>query len=267
MSAPQPPAIAPATLHRAPGPAPGVAAIDIRALEHAYVDGPTALAGIDLRIEAGEAVAIVGANGAGKSTLLQHLNGLLLAARGSVAVEGITVGRDTLAEVRRRVGFVFQDPDDQLFMPTVLDDAAFGPLNQGLGAPDAQARALAALDAVGAAHLAQRAPYRLSGGEKRAVALAGVLAMAPSILALDEPTAALDPAARRRLIRWLDGFAHTRVIATHDLDLALALCPRVVVLHQGRIAIDGASARVLADERLLVACGLELPPGGHRQDA
>ena len=259
MNAPRPPPTAFEVAWRADAAASGVPAIDIRALTHAYTDGPTALSGVDLHIEAGEAVAIVGANGAGKSTLLQHLNGLLPAHSGSVRIEGITVGRDTLAEVRRRVGFVFQDPDDQLFMPTVQDDVAFGPLNQGLSATDAQARAHAALDAVGAAHLAARAPYRLSGGEKRAVALAGVLAMAPSVLVLDEPTSALDPSARRRLIGWLRGFAHTRVIATHDLDLVLALCPRVVVLHRGRVAADGASAAVLADASLLAACGLELP--------
>lgn len=259
MNAPRPPPTASEVAWRAEDAAPGVPAIDIRALTHAYADGPTALSGVELRIEAGEAVAIVGANGAGKSTLLQHLNGLLHADSGSVRIEGITVGRDTLAEVRRRVGFVFQDPDDQLFMPTVQDDVAFGPLNQGSRTADAQTRALAALDAVGAAHLAARAPYRLSGGEKRAVALAGVLAMAPSVLVLDEPTSALDPAARRRLIGWLRGFAHTRVIATHDLDLVLALCPRVVMLHRGCIAADGASADLLADAALLATCGLELP--------
>ncbi len=239
-------------------------AIDICTLTHAYSDGTTALSGLDLRIEAGEAVAIVGANGAGKSTLLQHLNGLLLAGSGSVRIEGLTVDRCTLAEVRRRVGYVFQDPDDQLFMPTVLDDVAFGPLNQGLTAAQAVARAEAALAAVAAPHLAPRAPYRLSGGEKRAVAIAGVLAMAPSILVLDEPTSALDPAARHRLIDWLRGFAHTRVIATHDLNLVLALCPRVVVLHQGRVAADGPSETILEQGELLARCGLELPTSHPR---
>jgi cobalt/nickel transport system ATP-binding protein len=265
MNAPGLPPVAPAAAAGAHGTPPGVPAIGIRALSHAYADGPTALSDVDLRIEAGEAVAIVGANGAGKSTLLQHLNGLLLADSGSVQVEGITVGRGTLAEVRRRVGFVFQDPDDQLFMPTVQDDVAFGLLNQGTSVQDVPSRVCAALDAVGAAHLAARPPYRLSGGEKRAVALAGVLAMAPSILVLDEPTAALDAAARRRLIGWLCGFAQTRVIATHDLDLVLDLCPRVVVLHRGRVAADGAAADILADGSLLAACGLELPLRCQRQ--
>lgn len=233
-----------------------VPAIELRALAHAYADGTTALHGVDLRIAAGEAVAIVGANGAGKSTLLQHLNGLLPASRGSVYVEGIELTRATLAEVRRKVGYVFQDADDQLFMPTVRDDVAFGPLNQGLSADAAFARADDALAAVDAGHLAPRAPYRLSGGEKRVVAIAGVLAMAPSILVLDEPSSGLDPAGRRRLIELLRGFAHTRIVATHDLDLVLDVCTRVVVLHQGAIVADGAAHELLADTALLRRCRL-----------
>lgn len=238
-------------------------AIVLRGLAHAYADGTPALRGVDLRIEAGESVAIVGANGAGKSTLLLHLNGLLLPGAGSVAIEGQPVTRATLVAVRQRVGMVFQDADDQLFMPTVQDDVAFGPLNQGLAAAEVQRRVAAALAAVGAAHLAARAPYRLSGGEKRAVAIAGVLAMAPAILVLDEPSAGLDPAGRRRLIQLLRGLPQTRVIATHDLDLVLDLCPRVVVLHQGRVAADGAPRSVFADGALLQRCQLEPPLGGQ----
>lgn len=242
-------------------------AIDVQGLAHAYADGTPALRGVDLRVAAGESVAVVGANGAGKSTLLLHLNGLLLPGGGSVAIEGRPVTRATLVAVRQRVGYVFQDADDQLFMPTVQDDVAFGPLNQGLPAAEVLGRVAAALAAVDATHLANRAPYRLSGGEKRAVAIAGVLAMAPAILVLDEPSAGLDPAGRRRLIRLLGGLPQTRVIATHDLDLVLALCARVVVLHQGLVAADGAPRRVFADVELLRRCHLEPPLGGLGQAA
>ena len=234
-------------------------AVDVRALVHAYADGTPALRGVDLRIDAGEAVAIVGANGAGKSTLLKHLNGLLLAGSGGVYIEGIALTRASLADVRRRVGYVFQDADDQLFMPTVQDDVAFGPMNHGLAADEAQARVAAALQAVGAAHLALRAPYRLSGGEKRAVAIAGVLAMAPSILVLDEPSTGLDPAGRRRLIELLGRLPQTRIVATHDLGLVLQSCPRALVLHEGRVVADGTPARLFADAELLRRCQLEPP--------
>jgi cobalt/nickel transport system ATP-binding protein len=239
-------------------------AIELRTLAHAYADGTLALRGADLRILPGEAVAIVGANGAGKSTLLQHLNGLLLPSSGSVHIEGLELTRANLPAVRRKVGYVFQDADDQLFMPTVQDDVAFGPLNLGLPAEEASARVQAALDAVGARHLARRPPYRLSGGEKRAVAIAGVLAMAPSILVLDEPSSGLDPAGRRRLIQLLCRVTHTRVIATHDLDLVLDTCQRVVVLHEGRVHADGIPRQLLASTELLRHCRLEPPLGGVR---
>jgi cobalt/nickel transport system ATP-binding protein len=239
-----------------------VPAVDVRALVHAYADGTPALRGVDLRIDTGEAVAIVGANGAGKSTLLKHFNGLLLAGSGSVHIQGIALTRASLADVRRRVGYVFQDADDQLFMPTVQDDVAFGPMNLGLAAGEAQARVAAALQAVGAAHLALRAPYRLSGGEKRAVAIAGVLAMAPSILVLDEPSTGLDPAGRRRLIELLGRLPQTRIVATHDLGLVLQSCPRALVLHEGRVVADGAPARLFADAELLRRCQLEPPYEG-----
>jgi cobalt/nickel transport system ATP-binding protein len=237
-------------------------AIELCAVAHDYADGTLALRGVDLRILPGEAVAIVGANGAGKSTLLQHINGLLRPGHGSVSVEGIALSRASLPEVRRRVGYVFQDADDQLFMPTVQDDVAFGPINQGLPPTEVNARVLAALQAVDAAHLATRATYRLSGGEKRAVAIAGVLAMAPSILVLDEPSSGLDPTGRRRLIELLCSFTQTRVIATHDLDLVLDCCQRVVVLHEGRVHADGAPRQLLADTALLRRCRLEPPLSG-----
>lgn len=247
----------------APGPAQAAAAtacaVEVRGLQHRYADGTAALRGLDCRIGAGEAVAVVGANGAGKSTLLQHLVGLLLATAGEVQVGELVVQRATLVQVQRRVGFVFQEADDQLFMPTVEEDVAFGPLNLGLSPQAVQARVQEALARVGAAHLATRAPWRLSGGEKRVVAIAGVLAMAPQVLVLDEPSAGLDPAARRRLMALLLALPQTRVVATHDLDLALEVCTRVLVMHEGRIAADGAPARVFSDAALLQRCHLEPP--------
>lgn len=240
-------------------------AVEARGLTHAYPDGTPALRGVDLRILQGESVAVVGANGAGKSTLLLHLNGLLIPSAGDVCIDGLAVTRASLPQVRRVVGFVFQDADDQLFMPTVQDDVAFGPSNLCLSAQEVQARVHAALESVGATHLAARAPYRLSGGEKRAVAIAGVLAMEPSILVLDEPSSGLDPAARRRLIGLLRSFTQTRVIATHDLDLVLDVCQRVVVLHDGKVQADGSPDDLFADLDLLRHCHLEPPLSRQRR--
>jgi cobalt/nickel transport system ATP-binding protein len=233
--------------------------VEARDLHYAYPDGTPALRGVGFRIHHGESVAVVGANGAGKSTLLLLLNGLLFAASGEVRVGDLPVSPRTRAQVHRSVGFVFQDPDDQLFMPTVFEDVAFGPLNLGLGPEEVRARVAAALETVGCSHLAQRAPYHLSGGEKRAVAIAGVLAMSPSILVLDEPSSGLDPAARRRLIGLLNSFTHTRVIATHDLDLVLDVCSRVLVMHHGTVQGDGEPRRIFADADLIARCGLEPP--------
>jgi cobalt/nickel transport system ATP-binding protein len=235
-------------------------AVQVRGLAHAYPDGTQALRGVDLSLEAGDSMAVVGANGAGKSTLLLHLNGLLMPAAGEVLIGGLRVTRTTLQQVRRTVGFVFQDADDQLFMPTVQDDVAFGPSNLGLPAAEVQARVHAALAAVDALHLAARAPYRLSGGEKRAVAIAGVLAMQPSVLVLDEPSSGLDPAGRRRLIDSLRSLEQTRVIATHDLDLALDVCRRVLILHHGKVEVDGVPDELFADRELMQRCHLEPPP-------
>lgn len=239
-------------------------AIELRALAHRYADGTPALRGVDLRVAPGEAVAIVGANGAGKSTLLLHLNGLLMPGSGSVHIDGEPVARSTLAAIRNRVGYVFQDSDDQLFMPTVQDDVAFGPLNQRRPAAEVRDRVAAALAAVGASHLGARSPWRLSPGERRRVAIAGVLAMSPAILVLDEPSAGLDPAGRRHLIELLRTLPQTRVVATHDLDLVLDLCPRMVVMHEGRVVADGPAANLLADDDLLQRCRLERPPGALR---
>lgn len=228
-------------------------------LTYAYPDGTRALDGASFRVEPGEAVAIVGGNGAGKSTLLLMMAGLLEPNVGEARIGEVSVTPGSRDFVRRTLGFVFQDADDQLFMPTVREDVAFGPLNLGVTPEEAASLASTALEVVGASHLADRAPYHLSGGEKRAVALAGVIAMGPSVLLLDEPTAGLDPAARRRLIRLLQSFEQTRLIATHDLDLVLDVCTRVLAMEGGRIVADGSPETVFRDEALLTRCHLEPP--------
>jgi len=233
--------------------------IEIEDLYYAYPDGNQVLKGISLRITHGENVALVGANGAGKSTLLLQFNGCLLPAAGRVKIGGLPVTRKTLAHVRRTVGLVFQDPDDQLFMPLVFDDVAFGPLNLGLSPEEVEGQVMEALAAVNAVHLKDRPPYHLSGGEKRAVAIAAVLSLAPAILVMDEPTSNLDPKTRRQLIEILKTFEHTLIIATHDLDMVMELCPRTLVLKEGAIAADGPTLAIMQDEDLLAACNLEKP--------
>ncbi|HEU0264494.1 MAG TPA: ABC transporter ATP-binding protein, partial [Geobacterales bacterium] len=193
--------------------------VELRHVSHCYADGTKALTDISLRITHGESVAIIGANGAGKSTLLLHLNGSILPTTGEVRIGDSPVTRGTLAEVRRTVGMVFQDPDDQLFMPTVAEDVAFGPRNQGLPEEEVELRLASALSQVGALHLRQRPPYRLSVGEKKRVAIATVLAMSPDILVMDEPTAGLDPVGRRQLMALLREFHHTKIFTSHDLDM------------------------------------------------
>lgn len=233
--------------------------VEAKELQYAYPDGTKALNGVSFRITHGESVGIVGANGAGKSTLLLHLNGCLLPSAGMLKVGDHLLSRGTVSHIRRVVGTVFQDPDDQLFMPTVGEDVAFGPGNMGLPAEDVESRVSHALEAVKAAHLRKRPPHRLSGGEKRAVAIATVLAMSPSILVMDEPTSSLDPQARRRLIGLLRTFTHTKIVATHDLDMVMDLCQRTIVLHEGRVLADGPSGEILADESLMANAGLEKP--------
>lgn len=219
-----------------------------------------ALRGVDFKIGHGEKVALLGPNGAGKSTLLLHTDGLLLPASGEVVVCGMPVERKTLADVRRRVGMVFQNPDDQLFMPTVEEDVAFGPLNMGLDADEVEIRISAAMRAVGAEGLRKRSPMQLSGGQKRAVALAAVLAMRPQILVLDEPTANLDGRTRRSLMSVLGRIDSTCIMATHDLAVARALCTRAIVMDEGRVVADGSCAEVIADPMvadLLGAVGIK----------
>jgi len=233
--------------------------IELRDLHFSYPDGTEALRGISFRINYGESVAIVGGNGAGKSTLLQHLNGYLMPTDGTVLVGGQPISRENIVAVRRSVGVVFQDPDDQLFMPTVFDDIAFGPLNAGLPPEDVDRRVAAALERVGMLHLRERPPYKLSAGEKHAVAIASVLATEPDILVMDEPSSNLDPCARRRLMNLLHGFEQTRIIATHDLEMVVEICQRVIVLSHGAIVAEGRPAEVFLDEEKMCAHGLECP--------
>lgn len=233
--------------------------IDVVDLGFAYPDGTAALEDVSFHIGHGESVAIVGANGAGKSTLLMHLNGFLMPAHGSVNIGGLPVAKGTLSDIRKTVGMVFQDPDDQLFMPSVFEDVAFGPMNLGMPVEEIESRVADALERVGASKLRERPPYRLSGGEKRAVAIATVLAMSASILVMDEPSSNLDPRARRRLMELLAGFEHTKIIATHDLDMAMELCERTIVMSGGRVTADGPTRDIFTDERLLDESGLEKP--------
>ncbi len=232
--------------------------VRIEALSFTYPDGTPALKDVALSVESGECIVLAGANGAGKSTLLQLLGGVLVPEEGRAEVGGVAVTSRTLPEVRRLAGTVFQDPDDQLFMPTVLEDVAFGLLNMRLPEEECRHRARIALEQVGAWHLRERPPHRLSGGEKRRVAIAGVLAMAPAILLLDEPSAGLDPTSRRQFIGLLKDLPQTKIIATHDLEMALELAPRAVCLHHGAVAADGDTAVVLADAELMETCGLEI---------
>jgi len=227
-----------------------------RGLRYRYPNGVVGLDGVDLSVARGERVAVLGPNGAGKTTLMLHLNGLL-AGEGALDVAGI---RD-VRELRAAVGLVFQDPDDQLFMPTVGEDVAFGPLNLGLARDEVTARVRVALAAVRMSHVEDRAPHQLSLGQRRRVAIATVLAMRPRLLVLDEPSANLDPRARRELLEVLDAIDRTMLVVTHDLPFAARLCERAVILSAGRVAADGPCAEILADEDLLAAHDLELPEG------
>jgi cobalt/nickel transport system ATP-binding protein len=219
------------------------------------------LYGVDLHVHPGERVALLGPNGAGKTTLVLHLNGILTPGAGSVTVSGLPVTKDHLAEVRRRVGIVFQDPDDQLFMPTVREDVAFGPRNLGMRGRELDEAVAGALEQVGMADHADRAPHHLSFGQRRRVAVATVLAMSPEILVLDEPSSNLDPASRRELADIVRALPVTVLMVTHDLPYALELCPRAVILDGGTIVADGTTAELLADEALMTRHRLELPVG------
>ncbi|MFE7889572.1 energy-coupling factor ABC transporter ATP-binding protein [Streptomyces sp. NPDC057412] len=240
---------------------PVTASLEVSGLAFAYPDGHQALFGVDFSIERGERVALLGPNGAGKTTLVLHLNGILSGGTGSVRVAGLPVGREHMAEIRRRVGIVFQDPDDQLFMPTVREDVAFGPAAAGLKGPELEARVDRALELVGMAEFKDRPPHHLSFGQRRRVAVATVLAMEPEILVLDEPSSNLDPASRRELADILRSLDVTVLMVTHDLPYALELCPRSLILSEGVIAADGPTRELLADDALMSAHRLELPYG------
>lgn len=235
------------------------AEILIEHLHFRYPDGFEALKGIDLAIAAGEKVAVVGPNGAGKSTLLLHLNGIFEPSHGSIRVGDLVVDRSTVRRVRARVGVVFQDPDDQLFSPTVFEDVAFGPLHMGVPNEDIHHRVERALAAVGMTGFERRMPHRLSLGQRKRVALATVLSMDPQVLVFDEPSAGLDPRGRREFIKLLRGMSHTIVASTHDMRLVADVFERVVMMDDGLIVADGSTASILSDDRLLEAHGLERP--------
>lgn len=226
-------------------------------IHYTYPDGIEALKGISMLITHGERVALLGCNGAGKSTLILLTNGLLLPDSGEVNIGGVPVTKKTLPLVRQSVGMVFQNPDDQLFMPTVEEDVAFGPLNMNLPDEEVERRVAKSLSLVNATELRKRAPMQLSGGQRRRVAIATVLSMEPSILVLDEPTSNLDFKARRDLINVLKSFRHTQLIATHDLDMVRELCARVIVLEDGKIVADGSTEAVLQDPDIREMLGIE----------
>ena len=236
-------------------------AVRVRGLHYSYPDGHMALDGIDLDVEPGERVALLGPNGAGKTTLMLHLNGVLTASAGAVEIGGTVLARNTLRDIRRRVGLVFQDPDDQLFMPTLAQDVAFGPANFGIEGDALQQRVRRALETVSMSQLADRSPAHMSGGQRRRAALATVLACEPEVLVLDEPSANLDPVARRELAETLTGLDSTMLIVTHDLPYAAQLCARAIIMDHGVVVADGAVAEVLSDAELLAAHRLELPWG------
>jgi len=233
--------------------------IEVRELTVTYPDGTRALENVFLSVEEGERVALVGANGAGKSTLLMAMVGVCAKSAGSVTIAGIELTKKNLPTLRAHAGMVLQNPDDQLFCATVFDDVAFGPRNLGMDEKDVAKRVDSVLADLGAEKLRDRMPHRLSGGEKRVAAIASVLSMRPSVMLFDEPTSFLDPRARRHVAELLSCLPHTMLIATHDLDMALDVCERVVVLREGRVLADGPARDLLTDGELMEAAGLELP--------
>jgi len=224
-----------------------------------YPNGTDALHQVNFTLHHGEHVALLGPNGAGKSTIMLLSNGILMPNQGRVLVGDLTLAADTLVRIRQRVGLVFQDPDDQLFMTTVHDDIAFGPLNRGLPAEEVEQRVSDALEAVSLSHLSGKAPHDLSFGQKKRIALATILAMQPDFLILDEPSSNLDPRGRRQMMELIRSIPSTVLIATHDLDLAWELLPRTIIIDEGQVVADGPTKELLADEVLMISHGLELP--------
>lgn len=233
--------------------------VECKELYYSYPDGNSAINDINFRITHGESVGIVGANGAGKSTLLNLLLGILFPQKGEINVGDIPMTKKTLSLIRQRMGLVFQDSDHQLFMNRVYDDVAFGPRNMKLNEDEVERRVKKSLETVGILHLMDKPPYKLSGGEKRRAAIASVLAMEPDILVMDEPTSALDPMGRRRLINLLKEFQHTKIIATHDLDMVWDLCERTIIIGEGKVIADGSTQKLLSDKELMEKSSLELP--------
>jgi cobalt/nickel transport system ATP-binding protein len=236
-----------------------VKVIEIENLSFSYPDGQEALRDISLAVSAGETVAFIGPNGAGKSTLLLHLNGILKSKNGAVRVFGLPVEEKHLKEIRRRVGLVFQNPDDQLFSPTVFDDVAFGPMSMGCAEEEVRQQVRRALEQVGMSGHERRSPHHLSVGEKKRVAIATVLSMSPEVLVIDEPTSNLDPRGRWELIELLQALPLTKVIATHDLEMVQALCERAILLDGGQMVADDITGRLLSDLPLLASHGLAPP--------
>jgi cobalt/nickel transport system ATP-binding protein len=233
--------------------------IELQDVRYSYPDGTRALNGISFRIVHGEAVGIVGANGAGKSTLLMQMNGTLLPSEGSVKIGETILSKKTVKEIRKKIGFVFQDPDDQIFMPTVFEDVAFGPLHLGWTLENVEQSALKALEQVNCLHLKDRPPHRLSLGQKRSISIASVISTDPDILVMDEPSSNLDPRARRQLIQLLKKFTHSKILASHDLDMVMQLCDRTIILNEGKVVADGKTLELFSNEKLLEANGLEKP--------
>jgi len=239
-----------------------VVAVELKDLSFAYPDGRVALRDVILKINEAETVGLIGPNGAGKSTLLLHLNGILPevhAGQPAVFINGVPVAKSNLLGVRRDVGLLFQDPDDQIFSPTVYEDVAFGPRQFGLPEKEVNDLVREALIKVGLQGFEQRSPHHLSSGEKQRVCLAGILVCQPRILALDEPTRGLDPRGKRQLVSLLQSIRATKIIATHDLELVVRLCQRAVVLDEGKVVGDGPAEALLADEEFMEAHGLEKP--------
>lgn len=231
--------------------------LEIEELAYTYGDGTEALRGVDLRIGRGEKVGLVGQNGSGKSTLLMCVSGLFI-GRGRVRVDGVELTPSRVKEIRGRVGLIFQSPDDQLFMPTLEDDLAFGPVNLGLAAGEVETRVREAASQMGLSEMLDRPPHHLSMGQKRSAAIASVLAMRPALLVMDEPASNLDPRSRRRLIGILGGLEATLLIASHDLEMVGRVCERVVVIDEGRISADGPAGTILSDGALMERHGLEV---------
>ncbi len=233
--------------------------IRVRNLEYVYPDGTKALKGIDLDVFRGESVGLIGPNGAGKSTLLLHLNGIIRGRQGSVEVLGMKVEEKNLIKIRQKVAIVFQEPDDQLFMPTVFDDVAFGPINAGYSEENVREKVKEALEGIRMEGYEKRCSHHLSFGEKKRISLATVLSMQPEILILDEPTSNLDPRARRHLMELLKNFSLTKIVAGHDLELILDICQRVILLDEGKIIANGDATKVLSNKSLMESHGLEVP--------